>query len=189
MTAEPQISLLLDFLKEIRPLSVCEIGCNWGRELNEIPGVIRYGIDKNRKGLEKVKGETICACAEGIPLKDSFIDVVYSMGCLSHIQNPVDVINEMFRISKSFVILLEWIGTKTGKDFTNCKQNSWIHDYERLVALKGEVCFNKKRVFGSDLFHIVVVRKRREKKIFIENKKEPLFLVKIGKLELKVGSR
>ncbi len=185
MEAEPQISVLLDFLKEIKPKTVLEVGCNFGKELNAISNVERYGIDKNPSGLNKVDGITLCALGEDIPFKDNYIDVVYSMGCLSHNEFPELILDEMLRVSKHYTILIEWVGTKTGKDYTNCKQNTWIHDYEKLTSLKGELCFNRKMVFGADLFHILVLRKFKTiKNVICKEKFNPLFSLRIGKFVL-----
>lgn len=191
MSAEPQIELLLDFLDEIKPESILEVGVGDGGELNAISDVHKkYGIDKDSSVLNKVDGTTIVADANNIPISDNFIDVVYSMGCLSHNEKTSCIINEMFRVSKNYVVLIEWIGTATsGKTFVNCKKNSWIHDYTRLVSLKGELCYDKKIVYGADLFHVLVLRKRyniMNKNVINEKKNNPFLQFKLGKFIFKV---
>ena len=187
MSAEPQISVLLDFIKEISPRSVLEVGCNSGRELNVIPGVRRYGVDKNPEGLSRVQGKTYCCDANKTPFKTSQIDLVYSMGCLGHNEDPLPILEEMFRVAKKYVVLVEWIGTRgSGGGYGNCKSNTWIHDYERLCSLKGELCFNRKMNFGADLFHVLVLRKKKPtttNRIVISEvpKEEYLFSIKLGK--------
>jgi SAM-dependent methyltransferase len=184
-----ETSILVDFVRELQPKNVLEVGCNYGRELKLLEGMTKIvGVDKDE---EKVRQKIVPGIRLGngnnLPFISNFFSLVYTDGCLSHNEKPKKILSEMVRVSKNYVLLIEWIGTKTGTTFDNVKKHSWIHDYEKMISvLPVEVCFNRKMVFGADMFHVILLRKPVQPKNVInfttEVKEDKFcFSVKIGK--------
>ena len=186
-----EAEILVDFVKRLHPKKTLEIGCNTGRELDFIKDLTKtYGVDKDE---EKVKGKRNLKCAEGskVPWQNNFFDLVYTCGCLSHNSDPEPILEEMLRVSRKWVLLIEWIGTKTGTTYTNVKEGvSWIHDYEMLIVGRDvDVIFDRKIPVGADLFHVMLLRKEKRKIVEVKEKiKEllPVFCLRVGKYVLRV---
>ena len=188
---------LVEFVKEINPKSVLEVGCNYGRELKLLKNTTNiYGIDKSAKQINKARkylpgGRFIVANALKIPYDNNTFDLVYTVGCLSHNKGEkIDkMLDELLRVSTGYVLTIEWVGAKTSPtSYGNCKENAWIHDYERLWAVKNvRVCFNRKVSVGADLFHVMLVRKGRIfKKVRDMQKESPRFSLRIWKFKFEV---
>ena len=188
-----EVDILVDFVKKLSPKKTLEIGCNFGRELEAIKDFTKiYGIDKNP---ELIKGKKNLKCAEGkeIPYKDNYFDLTYSDSCLSHNQESEKILDEMIRVSKNHILLIEWVGSRTGAGYTNCKEGlSWIHDYEFLVSGKEiKILFNRKIPCRADLFHVLLLQKDKTKTRIVERvevvrEKESRFSIKLGKFRLEI---
>lgn len=189
----PETSILLEFVKKLRPKKTLEVGCNHGRELILLKNLTRiYGLDKNleqvrlaRKnlGVKRVKVGT----AEKLPYLNNCFDLVYTDGLLCHNENVSKILDELLRVSKKYVLNIEYVGTRLGPTgFGNCKKNTWVHDYEKLWATKDvQVCFNRKIVFGTDMFHVILVKKLRKTEKIIKSEKE-VFCLKFWKFKFKL---
>jgi ubiquinone/menaquinone biosynthesis C-methylase UbiE len=116
-------------LKELNIDSAFEFGCNAGYNLQVIADKKIYGIDINQEAInfgQKKLGLPIEYGSEkklkDIPSKS--YDLVFTSSVLDHIpkENFLDIVNELKRISKKYVICLE----------TNDEQyyNYFAHDYE-----------------------------------------------------------
>ncbi len=192
----PETSILLEFVKELKPKKTLEVGCNFGRELSLLKDLTRiYGVDKNPDRVKKAKkvlgvNRIKVGEAQNIPYQNNYFDLVYTDGCLSHNESVSEILDELLRVSKNYVLNIEYVGTKLGPTgFGNCKKNTWVHDYEKLWATKDvQVCFSRKVVFGTDMFHVILVKKlktlRKIEKI-IKPEKE-VFCLKFWKLKFKL---
>ena len=187
----PEVAIIEDFIKELQPVSVMEVGCNWGRELKHLEGLSKlYGLDKSSENIEKaktyVKGTFKVADASQIPFKNSKFDLVYSSGVLAHTPPEAvkPIINEIFRVAKKYILLVEYVGSRVNRNSVeNCKQNAWAHNYDLLVStLDANVKYNQKMFFGADCFHVVLLRKEYRK--MIETVK---MVPQERKIELKIG--
>jgi len=194
MVNRSETDILVEFVKRLKPKRTLEVGCNSGKELEFIKDFTKtFGIDKN---IELVKGKKNLKCAYGeeIPYGNNSFDLVYTDGCLSHNEVPEPILDEMVRVSKNKILLIEWIGSKTGTSgYSNCKVGlSWIHDYEKLIAVKKiKILFSRQIVFGYDLFHVILMEKDKRKitKIVekIPEKKSPLLSINFWKFKFEVG--
>jgi len=190
----PETSILLEFVKELKPKKTLEVGCNFGRELILLKKLTKvYGLDKNFDRVKKAKeilgiNRVKVGEARNIPYQNNYFDLVYTDGCLSHNENVSEILDELLRVSKKYVLNIEYVGTKLGPTgFGNCKKNTWVHDYEKLWATKDvQVCFSRKMVFGADLFHVMLIKKvrRKEKVIVMKPQKKENVLFKFWRIKI-----
>lgn len=89
--------------------NVLEIGSGTGAVLNQIANdsnPVRYGIDLNREYLKfnasSMKNNRLIQ-ADGIelPFKDNYFDITYCHYLLLWIENPISILNEMKRTTRS----------------------------------------------------------------------------------------
>ena len=189
-----EVDILIDFVKKLKPKTTLEVGCNFGRELSTIEGLTKaYGIDQNEEFTQR-KDNIICANGEDIPYKNNKFDLIYTDGCLSHNKEPEIILDEMIRVSKKYILLIEWIGSKTGTGYSNVKEGiSWIHDYEFLISGKDiKVLFNRRIPCRADLFHVILLQKDKLKTKIIERvetkevEKKSKFSISLGKYKLEI---
>jgi len=168
----PETAILLDFVKELKPRKVLEVGCNFGRELKLLerlqPKPRLYGVDmdwdKIKQAKRNIRGTFKVGFATELPFLAGTFDLVYTDGCLAknspeHIPR---ILNELVRVSKDYILTIEYVGTKVGPSgIGNCKKNSHIYDYEKLWSVQkhGYICFSRTMPFGVDLFHVMLVKK------------------------------
>ncbi len=121
------IEILDKMFEGLNPDSVFEVGCSEGAMLEDIGkkyGNIRLGgIDKNGEDVKKAKvklekwdKELYTGDARGIPwpIKEHTYDVVFCVGTLMYIKNPLVVIQEMIHLTKNKVMFAEPIYTQSG---------------------------------------------------------------------------
>lgn len=198
----PEVDIIVDFVNELHPKNVLEAGCNYGRELKQLElntNARLYGIDIDESKIEKAKtyvdGVFKVADASQIPYNGCKFDLVYSSGVLAH--SPPEKIKpilwELERVSSKYILLVEYIGSHLSKNtVANCKQNAWIHDYNKLVSgLDVIIKYNEKIFFGTDCFHVILMkkdsRKIQEIKIIERIPQERKFEIKIGKFKMGIG--
>ncbi len=193
-----EVDMIEYFVKELKPQTVLEIGCNFGRELKFLSKLSElHGIDYNKymiKGAKKhiPNGIFHVAEASSLPYSDSSIDMVYTDGLLSHlgIDSVPLAMQEIVRVSKNYILLVEYLGTRLSRNtITNCKQNSWVHDYDKILSVFDVyVRYNQKMFFGTDLYQIILLQKHFiERETFIKERPYKKLEFKIGKLKLEIG--
>ena len=194
----PEIDIILEFIKKLHPNKVLEPGANFGRELKYLEGIVPhlYGIDLNREkvqfGKTYVKAEFRIADASNIPYKDNKFDFVYTDGIFAHSapEKIKAIMDEIFRVSSKYILLVEYVGTHLSRNTVgNCKQNTWIHDYNKLVSGYDVMTkYNEKMFYGTDCFQVILLKKeikKREEFIFVhEVPQERKFEIKIGKFRV-----
>lgn len=108
-------------LYRFRPLkSILEVGCNIGHNLRYIKQgnskIELTGCDVNEEALAIVRAQhpgimTDRADIRELPYEDKSFDMVVSIGVLIHLTNDKDLsrgIEEMFRVSKKWVLISEY---------------------------------------------------------------------------------
>lgn len=191
-----EIDILIEFVKDLQPENILEVGCNYCRELKYLEGLGKiYGLDFNKKMIKNAKSYIPNGCfavgsANNIPYADVSFVFVYTNGLLSHIPpNQIkQAIKEIVRVSKKDILLIEYLGTRSGRNFIdNVKKFTWIHNYDRLISvLDANVKYNKKISLGTDLYQIILLQKKLQEKTILKEvpKKKKFWGLKIGKFKI-----
>ena len=108
----------INFIKELKPKSVCDVGCGYGRFCDKISEFVDevYGVDigsiTTGNVIDNKKIKFIDSEAKKIPLDDNSIDWVTSFDCLEHCLPEYidDILKEFNRISKKgFVFSISYV--------------------------------------------------------------------------------
>ena len=104
-----------DLAISLRSNNILEVGCNTGNDLRLFPENFEvYGIDNNEHALElarkrlpsfKFQNDSITK----LPFDDSSIDFVFTHSVLNYISEQCmsEAINELFRVSKKYILNCE----------------------------------------------------------------------------------
>ena len=101
-------------LSRLSVTSVVDVGCGTGRSMlwlkQEMPTLQLIGVDPSekllaiaRKRLPDSKLEV--GSGEQLPLQDNSVDLALATGIMHHVDRPVEVIREMFRVAKKGVLI------------------------------------------------------------------------------------
>jgi len=103
---------MVDYIIKCKPESVFEFGCNNGKNLTLLEGLMPniqlYGIDVNQKNLRNIYTEV----GDEITLhnmKTCSFDICFTLSVLNHIPEPVffDIVTQLTRIARKHVICCE----------------------------------------------------------------------------------
>ena len=147
----PHRQLIIDAIKRIDAVqvypvnSVLEIGCSCAPNLirihQEFPSIHLAGIDVNEDAVRCGHDRIIAADvrignAKNIPHPDQSFDIVLSDATFLYIspQEIDSVMNEIRRIARKGVILVEW-DSKSPEG--TIKNFHWARDYKKLLEQKG----------------------------------------------------
>lgn len=113
-----------DLLTEFPSQSVLEVGCNLGANLRWIASALPpqnvYGVDINLKALRELHinypdVNAIWSPARGLPYRDRWFDLVFTMGVLIH--QPEDtlplIMSEVVRCSNRYILCTEYYSKET----------------------------------------------------------------------------
>lgn len=97
---------------------ILEVGCNVGNNLSFFPSTFEiYGLDMNENALRKARNKYPSFIFDKgsilkIPYPDSHFDLVFTRGVLIHIHQDdmIQAIKELFRVSKKWIVNLEYFG-------------------------------------------------------------------------------
>jgi ubiquinone/menaquinone biosynthesis C-methylase UbiE len=145
--------LLTKELKMLSFVSIFEAGCGFGwnvkRIKKEFPNVFPGGLDFSLPQLlngQKYIPEVHMPCVQGdacnMPFKDNAFEVGFTMGVFMNI-HPLNIdkaIDEMLRISKKYIIHIEWDQNNTKSELREkriFKTNIVSHDYKTLYEKCG----------------------------------------------------
>jgi SAM-dependent methyltransferase len=118
---EQQHNFIIKKLNDIKPESILEVGCGFGRNLKIIDEeglCFKYiiGVDISKSMLEKANKYLnnmgiglICADASKLPFANKCFDMIFTYGCLMHVP-PSEikfVLQELIRITKNYIINIE----------------------------------------------------------------------------------
>lgn len=140
--------LLIDELRSFEFSSIFEAGCGFGwnvkRIKKEFPQVKIGGLDFSFPQLRNSKfyqSDIIIPVALGdnffMPLKNNVFDIGFTMGVYMNIHpDKIDkAIDELLRVSKKYIIHLEWDQSNTRRELREkriFKTNIVSHDYKKL---------------------------------------------------------
>jgi len=102
----------LDFIRKNLPLSgsVLDVGCGHGAFTVRLvrPNTTVVGLDTSLHLLSQNphRGLT-CADATHLPFRDESFDVVFEANLLHHVSNRKQVVKEMARVSRRYVVIIE----------------------------------------------------------------------------------
>ena len=144
----PHRKLIIDAIKEIGGVgSVIEVGCNCGPNLSVIketyPDIKISGVDLNADAI--IKGRRMLglgrnlkvANVEDMPFDDDEFDVCLADAVLMYVgpDKIDDAINEMVRVSKKGIIILDWYDEESNSGVV--KNHHWTRNYKKLLENKG----------------------------------------------------
>ena len=146
----PHRQFLIEIISHYNPLSILEIGCNCGPNLfllaKKFPNVVITGIDINpmavQKGNEWLTKESIlnvklseCKAGELLQFNDKNFDVVFTDAVLiySGPDKIKKVIEEMLRVSRKALILMEWHDFNSKHNSLGRYKRHWVRDYKTLL--------------------------------------------------------
>jgi len=159
---------------------VCDIGC--GKEaylLKKIAGFIKYGIgfDKNIKDYKNYKLEfKKLKISNRIPLEKESVDIVTMLAVLEHLENPQEILNEVFRILRNngkLILttplplakpILEFLAAKlrviSESEIKDHKNYFWPSDIKKMLIRTGFKKENIKNYFFEFFLNNFVVTKK-----------------------------
>lgn len=167
---------IVQFIKKVSPKNICEIGSG-SDGLGEFLDTKFVGCDiefptRINKNMVPVKAD-----ARRLPFPANSFDLVFSLDTIEHIpaKDRKKVLEEMFRISKKYVILGfpcdDWardVDAEVNKfyDISGLKKPAWIGEHltniyptskEMYILLKKFKCSYKVMANGNLLFHKLVI--------------------------------
>lgn len=135
----PQQSWLRQQIKKLKPASVLEVGCGFGRNLKFLleQGIgpeILTGVDISAQLLEQadLPVRLVRANVLNLPFTDRQFDLVFTHGLLMHLaprQLP-RALAELTRVSRKYLILIEEIRTRPQQ----LNYFTFAHDYDKILA-------------------------------------------------------
>ena len=142
---------------------VLEVGCNLGANLKWISQSIKpqntFGVDINQKALERLHAHlpnvnAILTPARELPFRDSWFDMVFTMGVLIHQPEstlPL-VMSEIVRCSRRYVLCGEYYSdTTTEVPYREQRGALFKRDYGRIYQeLFPDLRLLKQGFLGSD---------------------------------------
>jgi 2-polyprenyl-3-methyl-5-hydroxy-6-metoxy-1,4-benzoquinol methylase len=103
---EKRFEIIYNLIATKKHLKLLDVGCGDGFFLDKIKDIDLevYGIDISKKRIERAAKKsraTLFQCvAEKMPFKKNFFDIIVCTDVLEHVQNPLQVINEIKRVCK-----------------------------------------------------------------------------------------
>jgi SAM-dependent methyltransferase len=168
---------LLKKLEEIKPKTVLEIGCGFGRNLRFLSDHLSYparfvGFDISesmvRKARTRLDDKVLLGCGDinFLPFRDKSYDLVFTHATLMHVpeQSIRKAISELRRVTKDHLVIVEetyWsIGRIWGLTFKP-NEYTFIYDYGNLLS-DGGLGIEERREERGDLNLICLLCKREE---------------------------
>jgi ubiquinone/menaquinone biosynthesis C-methylase UbiE len=97
------------------PRKYLDVGCGEGRLLRAVHCNEKYGIDVSQKALEiSARDDVLCCvgCAEELPYRNDYFDVISSIGVMTHFIDPGIATTEIYRSLKTHGIYIVGIFVK-----------------------------------------------------------------------------
>ena len=107
---KPKLDLIKNCIPDYPDKIAIDIGCGNGTFTYYLSNFLKVtGIDKSKKMLERfpVTLPRVLAKAENLPFKNKTFDMVFEANLLHHVDNPEYVINEMIRLSRENIVIIE----------------------------------------------------------------------------------
>lgn len=137
----PQHDWLIKTIKSLKPKSILEVGCGFGRNLqflldHQIPAEKLTGLDISPSLLAQAQLPKSVRLIQGnvlkLPFKSAYFNLVFTHGLLMHLppsQLP-RALSELIRVSQKYLILIEEIRSRPQQ----LNYFTWAHDYEKMIA-------------------------------------------------------
>ena len=100
----------IDSYVPLKGASILDLGCGNGAYTDELVNYTEkvVGLDVSRQMLlRNPVNKLIEGNVESLPIKDSSFDIVFAANLLHHANNHSSIINEMKRVSKRYVVIIE----------------------------------------------------------------------------------
>lgn len=108
--ALPKVDIIASLIGLNENTSVLDVGCGNGFFTHyfaqKTPHVVGMDLSQYMLGMNS-HDKLVRGRAEELPFDDKSFDLVFCSNLLHHVENPVDVVKEMVRVSKRFVSLSE----------------------------------------------------------------------------------
>lgn len=140
-----QEQLIEEYMEYLKPKSTLDIGCGKGRMMQYC--VYKYlGIDKNKDYIKYAKekfGEQYFKVVNVkiLPFEDKEFDMSFTCTVLMHNVNGGEILKEMTRVTKRFIVLIE----TTAMPF----QGTYNHAYSLIATMNGFELFDYRRLRTS----------------------------------------
>lgn len=101
-------------LERVKPNAILDVGCGTGRSLSWLAkkdkSITLFGVDPSNEVLEiarsKLPGVALqVGSGEKLPLESESVDVAVATGIMHHVDDPKQVIREMFRVARKAVLI------------------------------------------------------------------------------------
>lgn len=83
-----------------------DVGCGTGISSRAVDCPV-VGMDQDFSLLQRHPGRVCCGDAHALPFASRSVDLVYAWEALHHLDSPQRVVQEMARVSRRFVLLVE----------------------------------------------------------------------------------
>jgi len=107
--AQPKVRLISEIIQTPKSSTLLEVGCGNGYftvYLNEKWDVT--GLDQSNKMLSmNPHKKLVQGTVDNLQFDDRSFDIVFSANLLHHIEKPLSAVQEMARVSKRFLVLIE----------------------------------------------------------------------------------
>jgi len=146
---------LLKKMEALKPNTVLEMGCGFGRNLKFLTENLSYqarwvGFDISESMIKKAKGgfndKVLLGCGDitSLPFHDRSYDLVYTHATLMHVpeEHVSKAIQELKRVAKKYLILIEetyWSKGNLRRGTFKPNEYTFIYDYKTLVSQSGLV--------------------------------------------------
>ena len=152
----PQHQWLLKVVRRLKPESILEVGCGFGRNLkfladNGIPANRLTGVDispvllaqaRLPRSVHLIKGNVL-----QLPFSSYSFDLVFTHGLLMHLspRQLSQALSELTRVSQKHLILIEEIRSRPRQ----LNYFTWAHDYDKMIKALPLKVVSKKPVLHS----------------------------------------
>lgn len=105
----PKVELINDYIR-LKDISILDLGCGNGAYTLEFSNYTKniVGLDLSSHMLcNNPVDKVIMGDAGHLPFKDNFFDMVFAANLLHHVNNPADILREIKRVAKRYVVIIE----------------------------------------------------------------------------------
>lgn len=121
--------------------SVLDVGCGLGRYFSAFKGNAIYGTELSTKCIDRLKTEYTAAqiiqwfAGNQLPYSDNFFGLVWCGELLEHVENPSQVVEEIYRVLKPGSMALF---TTPAGNHHECPEHLWFFDKKDIEDIFGK---------------------------------------------------
>ena len=148
--------------------SVLEYGIGTGWNLSELVCRNKYGFDVSKHLKTEVENLGISFIGDIDSVEDSSFDVVICHHVIEHVENPAQILKEIYRLLKPSGKMLLFVPSEKSRKYNkfdtkepNMHLFSWnVQTLGKLVEFMGfDIAIAKRQIFGYDRFAAVLTKK------------------------------